>query len=280
MRTKPCGRNLSSLVWLVLVAGLVSCDSKKGEEGVTSSGDLQVGATHLDTTGQLSSQLVGKWRVTDSTATRLQVWSVEMKSDGLYVTCDGEVRYQGARVDTITPFGCDTGAWSDLAAATLVYGDLGALFSVSARYKPVYNTSRLVKLDWKRKNPPNQHRFDHPEGLLFSTSGDSLVYLGRFGMFQGSGRRLDSTLWRHPGGMIDSLFLAANGIARGKVNDVSGKTGEWLCDSERLNVSFITEMSTNGAAIGSVSTGGQVGFLGSYLVLLDLEDLVGLRKVP
>lgn len=261
----------------VLVVGLVSCESTND---VTSPDGSSPRAWGVDTTGALSPQLVGTWLLHDSSAAGSGRWQLELKGDGRYASCTGEVRYFGARIDTLRPYRCDTGTWSDLGAVSAVYGDLSPQFANPTKREAMFRASRLVMIKGALKGPPNGIAFDHHGGMVLSPMGDSLTFWGNFGIFQGAGRRLDSTLWCHPGGRIDSLFLAANGIAKARVVGISGMTGEWSSDSSKsLHATFITEKAANGSYSQSVSIGGRVGFLGSNLILMDGEDFAGLRKV-
>lgn len=271
-------RICQNLLLAVLLGGLAACESDKDVVGANSPDESSAKPLGVDTTGLLSSQFVGKWMYRDSGATELQKWQVEMKENGLYVTCDLLHRTNGARVDTIKPFACDSGVWSDLGNVSMIYGDLGALLADPTKHGAMLNESRLVMIKWMHPVDPLRPRFDHPEGLLFSPSGDSLVSMGSFGIFQGTGRRLDSTLWRHPGGLIDSLFLAANSVATARVEGISGKTGLWLSDSKSMDLSFTLDKSSDGS-FRSARAGGRLGFLGSHLILLAPKNPVGFRKV-
>lgn len=48
---------------------------------------------------------------------------------------------------------------------------------------------------------------------------------------------------------------------------------------DRADVSFITEKAADGSSMHTMSIGGRVGFLGSFLILMDVEDFVGSRKM-
>ncbi|MBK9578763.1 MAG: hypothetical protein IPO40_16955 [Fibrobacteres bacterium] len=273
-------RFCQNLLLAALVAGLAACESNKDVVGMTSSEGISMKPLGVDTAGLLSSHLVGKWAFSDSGDVGRLKWQVEMQEDGLYVTCDLYHRFYGTRVDTVKSFACDSGTWSDLGKVTLAYDDLVTVLANPARDSAMLNASRLVMVKWKHPVDPLRPRFDHPSGLLFSRSGDSLVNVGSFEIFQGgAGRRLDSTLWCQPGGMIDSLFLGSQRIAKARVQGISGMTGAWVGDSTSLDISFPMDKAPDGSFTRSVRIGGRVGFLGSHLILLDLEDPTRFRKV-
>lgn len=273
------GRICQNLLLAVLLGGLAACESNTSAVGATSPEGSSTRPSGVDTSGVLSSQLVGKWLFSDSGDVGRLEWQVEMKEDGLYVTCDLYHRFYETRVDTVKSFACDTGTWSDLGKITLAYGNLVTVLANPARDSAMLNASRLVMVKWKHPVDPLRPRFDHPSGLMFSQSGDSLVNVGSFEMFQGARRRIDSTLWCQPGGMIDSLFLGSQRIAKARVQGISGVTGTWVGDSTSLEISFVMDKALDGSFTRSVNIWGRIGFLGSHLILLDLEDPTRFRKV-